>query len=524
MWLHADIHSVPDIVRHNAAIRPDKTALVQGHRIETFAALDAATNRVANAILSRELPREPVIAFIGKNSIPFFEVLFGATKAGCAILPLNWRLAAPELAVILDDARPSIVFVDSEFVPLLRAAEAGCSARFETVGFDSSTEAASGLEAWAAGFPTTDPQVSIQPLDVALLMYTSGTTGVPKGVELTHQGLNYMRLCENFEPELQWRNDDTLLMVMPNFHLLGAGIPLQSLYNGSKVSILPVLEPGKLLARVQADRPTIIVLAPTVIQMMLDHPAARDTDFSSLRYVMYAGSPINAQLLRRALLEMKCEFIQFYGATESSGAMTILRPAQHDLVDEQKLRSCGTPLPLIEFRVTGMTGEELPDGEIGEFHVRSPTLFRGYRNQPVATATVLSKGWYRTGDAGYRDPKDGLLYIVDRVKDMIVSGGENIYSAEVEQALQKHPAVSMCAVIGAPDERWGEKVVAFVVLKKDATATAGDLIAHSRSLIAGFKVPKDVRFVETLPISPAGKVLKRMLREDVWKGQDRAVA
>ena len=524
MWHHADIHAVPDIVRHNAAISPDKTALIQGARTETFAALDLATNRLANAILSRKLPFEPVIAFIGKNSIPFFEVLFGATKAGCAMLPLNWRLAAAELVTILDDARPTIVFVDEEFAPLIRATEAVSSARFETVMFSSASEGASGLEAWSADFSTTDPLIPSQPLDVALLMYTSGTTGTPKGVELTHQGLNYMRLCESLEPELQWRNDDCLMMVMPNFHLLGAGIPLQSLYNGSKVSILPVLEPGKLLARIQSDRPTIIVLAPTVIQMMLDHPAAAATDFSSLRYVMYAGSPINATLLRRALVEMKCEFIQFYGATESSGALTILRPVQHDLVEEQKLRSCGTPLPLIEIRVTGPDGEAVPDGEIGEFNVRSPTLFRGYRNQPAATRAVLSKGWFRTGDAGYRDPKDGLLYIVDRVKDMIVSGGENIYSAEVEQAVQKHPAVSMCAVIGAPDARWGEKVVAFIVLKQGAVLTADELIAHSRTLIAGFKVPKDVRFVESLPISPAGKVLKRTLRDEVWKGQDRAVA
>ena len=524
MWLHADIQSVPDIVRHNARVRPDSTALTQGKRTQTFAALDAAASRVANAILARTLPHEPVVAFIGKNSIPFFEVLFGATKAGCAILPLNWRLASAELADILDDARPTIVFVDQEFAALIRATQAAGSTSFETVLLDSTTEAASGLETWAAQFDTTDPNVPIAPLDVALLMYTSGTTGTPKGVELTHQGLNYMRLCEHFEPVLQWRSDDVLLMVMPNFHLLGTGIPLQSLYNGSKVSILPVIEPGKLLERIQVDRPTIIVMAPTVIQMMLDHPAATTTDFSSLRLVMYAGSPINAQLLRRALLEMKCEFIQFYGATESSGAMTILRPAQHDLVNEQKLRSCGTPLPLIEFRISDAAGKELPDGEIGEFHVRAPTLFKGYRNQPAATAAVLARGWYRTGDAGYRDPKDGLLYIVDRVKDMIVSGGENVYSAEVEQALQKHPAVSMSAVIGAPDARWGEKVVAFVVLKKDAAATAEELVAHCRGLIAGFKVPKDVRFADALPVSPAGKILKRVLREDVWKGQERAIA
>ncbi len=522
MWLHADIKNLPDIIRHRARVDPDKAALVEGSRRLSFRELDLATNRVAHALARDGAGPDAVVAFVGKNSIPFFEIMFGAGKAGCTMLPLNWRLAAAELIGIVDDAAPALVVVEKDFQPLMDKVREGVAKPFKTVAFDTAAPGESALVAWTAGVPESDPAVAIDPLAIALLMYTSGTTGRAKGVQMSHQGLDRMRLCESLEPEFQWRPDDVLLMVMPNFHLLGASLPIQSLYNGSTVSILPMLEPGKLLGLIQTDKPTILVLAPTVIQMILDHPAAKTTDFSSVRLTMYAGSPINAELLKRAMREMKCEFMQFYGATESLGAITILRPAQHDLQDESKLKACGTPLPLIELKITDEKGNEVPDGEIGEFRMRSPATFTSYRNQPEATAAVLQNGWYRTGDAGYR-AKDGLLYIVDRVKDMIVSGGENVYSSEVEQALQKHPAVAMSAVVGAPDPKWGEKVVAIVVLKKGESVSAEELNKHCRSLIGGFKVPKEITFAESLPISPTGKILKRVLRDKLWEGHTRTI-
>jgi acyl-CoA synthetase (AMP-forming)/AMP-acid ligase II len=522
MWLHADVKVLPDIVRHRERVSPQKTALIEGAKRISFAELGAATNRVGQALLREGVKAGAIVAFLGKNSIPFFEVLFGAGKAGCTVLPLNWRLAAAELAPIVDDAQPAIAFVDKEFLPLMDKVAETANHRFKVIPIDPAAEGDSGLRAWSAGVPETDPSIAVDPQSLALLMYTSGTTGRAKGVQMTHQGLSYMRLCESLEPTMQWRDDDALLMVMPNFHLLGTSLPIQSLYNGSTVSILPMMEPGKLLGLIQSDKPTILVLAPTVIQMILDHPDAKTTDFSSVRLTMYAGSPINAQLLKRAMVEMKCEFMQFYGATESLGAITILRPEQHDLVNEEKLKSCGTPLPLIELRIVDERGNEVPDGETGEFQVRSPALFAGYRNQPEVTAAALADAWYRTGDAGRRGP-DGLLYIVDRVKDMIVSGGENVYSAEVEQAIQKHASVAMSAVVGAPDARWGEKVTAFVVLKKGSSATAEEIQSHCRQLIAGFKVPKEVSFVEALPISPTGKILKRVLRDALWQEHGRTV-
>ena len=523
MWHHADIKVLPDIVRHRARLAPDKLALTEGGHRLTFGELDTSSSRIANAVARDGGMPGSVVAFVGKNSVPFFEILFGAGKAGCTVLPLNWRLVPLELAPIVDDALPALIFVDKEFMPLMEGVFKASSHRCKLVEFDSTAAGDSGLAAWCAGVSAQDPLTPTDPDAIALLMYTSGTTGRAKGVQMSHRGISFMRLCESLEPAMQVQADDVLLMVMPNFHLLGTSLPIQALYHGATVSILPMMEPAKLLGLIQNDRPSILVLAPTVIQMLLDHPAAKTTDFSSVRLTMYAGSPINAQLLKRALVEMGGKFMQFYGATESLGAITILRPEQHDMVNDEKLKACGTLLPLMELKVVDEKGNEVPDGQIGEFLLRSPAMFTSYRNQPEATAAVLRDGWYHTGDAGRRDPNDGLLYIVDRVKDMIVTGGENVYSAEVEQALQKHPAVAMSAVVGAPDARWGEKVVAIVVLKKGATATADEINQHCRGQIAGFKVPKQIDFAEALPISPTGKILKRVLRDALWQGHGRTV-
>jgi acyl-CoA synthetase (AMP-forming)/AMP-acid ligase II len=517
MWLYADIKSVPDILRHHGRALPDKKALLCGNFARTFRELDEFTSRVASALVAEGIRENDVVAFLGKNSIAFFDVLFGASKAGATVLPMNWRLPAAELVPITDDCTPALVFVDKEFLPVFEQVNAARAQPIKVIPLDSTASAGGGLEEYVKDTPVRDPLLPRDPRNTAFLVYTSGTTGHPKGVEISHQALNFMRLCEHLEPALRWYAEDVLMMIMPNFHLLGTALPIQSLYNGCTVSIMPVMEPGKLLELIGSTRPTILVLAPTAIQILLDHPNAKTADFSSLRLVMYASSPINAQLLKRALHEMKCGFMQFYGATESSGAMTILRPEEHDLVNEERLKSCGRPLPLIDVKIADTMGNELPDGQIGEFFCRTPAVFTGYLHQPQTTAAVLGDGWYRTGDAGYRDPSDGLLYIVDRVKDMIVTGGENVYSAEVEQVIQKHTAVSTCAVVGAPDSYWGERVVAVVVLKTGATVAAEELTSFCRGQIAGYKIPKQVTFVSALPVSNTGKILKRVLREDLIK-------
>lgn len=515
MWLYADIKTLADIPRLYAKTRPNKVALVDGSGETTFAALDDRSNRIANLIAGLGVKPKSNIGFLGKNSSLYFQLLFGINKAGSTMSPMNWRLAAPELAAVIADAESPLLFVDRELMPLAQGVQAICPQKFQIVEIDPPNPDSSFDQALAKAV-NSDPHVPLEAEQAALLIYTSGTTGKPKGVELTHRGFNYMRLCEHLEPALQWQDSDVMMMVMPNFHLVGSGLTIQSLYNGGTLSVLPQLDAGQLIKVIQRDRPSIVALVPTAIQMILDHPDAKTADFSSLRLVMYAGSPISSHLLARALKEMKCKFMQFYGATESSGAISLLRPEQHVIEDEAKLKSCGTPLPLIEVKFVDANGDEVAEGEIGELIVRSPSLFGGYWKQPDTTSAVLKDGWYKTGDAGRRDA-EGLLYLVDRVKDMIVTGGENVYSAEVEQVLAKHPGVRMCAVIGLPDEKWGERVVALIMPSDGAKPTQDEIIAHCRKYIAGYKVPKEVRLVDAFPMTATGKVLKRVVRDELSK-------
>ena len=334
---------------------------------------------------------------------------------------------------------------------------------------------------------------------------------------------NRIRLCEHLEPAYQWADDDIFINPLPNFHLLSIGIAFQCLYNGVAVSIVRQFDPALVLQTIARDRPTLLALTPTMIQMLLDHPAAADTDFSSLRLTLYAGSPISLGLIKRAIAQMPCKFMQFYGATEANGAFSILRPEEHDLDDEATLQSCGRPLPLIEFRIIDSAGNDVADGDPGELLVRSPAITAGYWNQPEATAKVLVNGWYRSGDVARRDAA-GLYYIVDRIKDMIVSGGENIYSAEVENCLSTHPDIAAVAVIGVPDPRWGEAVKACVIIRPGCMLDDAAVIAHARAGLASYKVPKSVTFMESFPLVPSGKISKKALRAPFWEAEARGVA
>lgn len=510
MWLHTEIKTLGDIPRYYARVSPDKIALIDSSVRRSFAELDTRTNRLANFLLERGLPRESHVAFLGKNSARYFEAVFAASKASCALVPMNWRLAVPELCTVAIDARIRILLADADSYELAVALQSECEQPFEVIRFTNQW-----LDELACG--DADPRVDVYQDQTALLMYTSGTTGKPKGVQLTHLGFNYMRFCEHNEPAYDWTPDDIKMLVMPNFHLVGSGLSIQTLYNGATLSIVAAFDPKLVLEAIQRDRPTICALVPTAIQMLIENSPA-DADFSCLRMIMYAGSPISPALLKQAMLRFSsCRFMQFYGATESGGAATLLRPQQHDLEHENSLKSCGTPLPWIEIDIVDANGQRLPAGEIGELLIRSPTMFRGYWNNPGATADVMQHGWYHSGDAGYKD-EQGLIYIVDRVKDMIVTGGENVYSIEVEQVLDAHPAVKKSAVVGRPCEKWGEMIVAVVVLEEGAVVSEKELDDACRKKIAGYKAPKEYRFIESFPLSATGKILKRVLRDELISG------
>jgi long-chain acyl-CoA synthetase len=519
MWVYPEVRTLGDLLSYWSRRDPDRPALHWAERTYSFAAFERSANQVAHWLLANGVEPGERVGFFGRNSADFYFAMFGAAKTRGCFTPLNWRLSAPEVADLLEDAGIRIAVVEADSLALWTQA---CDLRGLIVNTLVISPGAS-LEAHVADLSDTPPEGFVSEEDAAIQLYTSGTTGKPKGVMLSHGGFNRMRLCEHLEPAYEWREGDSFICALPNFHLLHIGIAVQCLYNGVAVSLVRQFDPGEVLRAIGQGRPTLLTLTPTMIQMLLDHPDAAATDFSSLRLTLYAGSPISLGLIKRAIEKMPCRFMQFYGATEANGAFSILRPDEHDLSDERRLQSCGRPLPLIEFRIVKADGQEAEVGEPGELIVRSPAITLGYWRQPEATASALSAGWYRSGDVAYRDV-DGLYYIVDRVKDMIVSGGENIYSAEVENALSTHPAVSAVAVIGVPDERWGEAVKAVVILATDQSCTADELTAYCRERLAAYKVPKSIDFVDTFPLVASGKVSKKDLRARYWAREQRMIA
>ncbi len=518
MWLYPEVRTLGEFIEYHARSTPDRRALVWRDRNVSFAEYDAVANRIANGLLERGVEAGDRVGFLGLNSPDFYFALIGTAKTRAAFTVFNWRLAIPELAQLIADSGARLTIVERGLEDMWTAALAACGRTIETIWIDE----AETLDAHFASQPATKPELFISEEDTAIQLYTSGTTGLPKGVMLTHGGFNRMRLCEHLEPAFQWDADDIFINPLPNFHLLSIGIAFQCLYNGVAVSIVRQFDPATVLATIERDQPTLLTLTPTMIQMLLDHPSAAGTDFSSVRLTLYAGSPISLGLIKRAIAIMPGKFMQFYGATEHGGAASILRPDEHDLDDEAKLQSCGRPLPLIEFRIVDGADNEVADGEPGELLIRAPAITSGYWNQPEAAAKVLHNGWYRSGDVARRDA-EGLYYIVDRVKDMIVSGGENIYSAEVENALSTHPGVGAVAVIGVPDPRWGEAVMACIIPKPGTALDENSVLAHARERLAGYKVPKSVTFMDSFPLVPSGKVSKKDLRAPYWESVGRGV-
>jgi acyl-CoA synthetase (AMP-forming)/AMP-acid ligase II len=509
MWRYADIRTVPDIIRHWSSAVPRRVALAQGSRQVTYGELGDRSSRIANALLASGAGPGSHIGFLGKNSAEFYEVWLGATKAGGAIAPFNWRSSPAELAELIDDAQAPVVFVSEELLGTLEEVRRQSHTEFEIVSF-SADGSPDHLGRWLQPHPPSDPRIPLTGTETALLAYTSGTTGRPKGVQLSHDAFHYSFLCSALEPSLGLQDDDVLLMVMPNFHLAGSWVSLPALYHGAKIAILPFFEPAATLRAIRQQRPTVVCLVPTAMQMILDHADVAATDFSTLRRMLYAGSPIGAETLQRAIDVFRCDLVQFYGTTEM-WIISVLGPEHHDPGKPAHLTSCGTPLPFVEIRVVDAELKDVPDGTVGELIVRSPVMFSGYWNQPDTTARAMAGGWYRTSDLGRREA-DGYYYIVDRARDMIITGGENVYSIEVERALAKHPGVAAVAVVGEPDEKWGEKVTAFVVLAPGAAAHEDDLRAHCRGLIAGYKVPKSIRIESSLPMTASGKIQKAELR------------
>ena len=521
-WLET-AGSLADVFRAGARAQPQATAQIFRERVTTYAELDRRASQAANGLIALGARPGVRIGYLGKNSDLYFELLLGALKADVVLVPVNWRLAPPEAAVILSDAGVDILFVGPGYAPMTEAiAGAGHPVR-ECIGMDGANPAWPDFAAWRDAQPDADPMMSIAPDHTAIQLYTSGTTGLPKGVELTHG--NYLALLTAWEGAGfgDIGPADAVLTCMPLFHVAGVNMGVFALaYGAVNVVMEEVSVPG-VLDLVPRHGVTLALLVPAVVLALVQHPDAERTDLRSLRRLLYGASPIaEATVLRAKVLLPGTELWHVYGLTETTGGGTYLPPA---LIEgpNAKLRSCGRPCPTFELRIVGPLGKDLPTGEVGEIVLRSPAVMKGYWKKPEATrAAFFEGGWLRTGDAGYLD-SEGFLYIHDRIKDMIVSGAENVYPAEVENVLMGHPAISDVAVIGVPDERWGEAVKAVIVLKPGHQASPEDILGFARSRIAGYKLPKSIDFVPALPRNPSGKILRRDLRAPYWAGRARQV-
>jgi len=515
------LNSVADISRVHAAERPDAVALDFNDRTTTYAELDARTNRVAQGLIGLGQRPGARIGYLGKNVDRYFEVLLGAFKARGVIVGVNWRLAPPEIAYVLNDAGCEVLFVGKGYYEIVEKILPQCPMLKIVIAMDGGHPEWPAYEVWRDAQAANDPMLPVAPDDDVIQLYTSGTTGHPKGVQLT--SANYLAILHSATKLglATYTSDDVVLIAMPFFHVAGVNLGLLSLAHGARGIVLGDIDPDEILRLMEVKRITYAFLVPAVILFLTQHPRARQTDFSALKNISYGASPITDTVLLTAKEIMGCEFLQVYGLTETTGGGTYLPPEDHDPA-RGKLRSCGLPAPGYEVRVVDGNGKTLGPREVGEIVMRAPGIMKGYWNKDEATRKAVVNGWFHTGDAGYFD-EDGYLYIHDRVKDMIVSGGENIYPAEVENAIASHPAVADVAVIGVPDERWGEAVKAMVVKKTGETVDPAGIIAWARERIAGYKLPKSVDFIEALPRNPTGKVLRRELRQPYWEGRDRQV-
>jgi long-chain acyl-CoA synthetase len=511
-----------DLVRLHGAKRPDHPYLQFEDRTDTFGYLDEVTNRLAGGLTSAGVTVGDRVALLAKNNPACFELMFAAAKCNAVFVPINWRLTASEVATIVRDSQAKVLVVESEFVPCLSDISSQESHVGTIVVLGRSNEYPS-YEEWVQEFEPIDTGLQAQPEDVCLQLYTSGTTGTPKGAQLTNESL----LGHMASSATLWGYDSESvnLVVSPLFHVGGTGTALLSILNGATTVLLREVNVEEIKRVFSAHRVTNTLLVPAIIQLLIDDPDIKAVDWSTLRTLMYGASPISETLLRKAMNIMDCDFVQLYGITETSGCVSCLSPVDHDPVERPELlRSCGKPLPWVEVKIVDPDSlQTLPAHEAGEIWARSTQNMLGYWNQSEATdAAITADGWFRTGDAGYFDD-EGFLYLHDRIKDMIVSGAENIYPAEVENALMGYPGIADVGVIGVPDERWGETPKAVVVLVEGSPATADDIIAYCRTQMAGFKCPTSVDFVAALPRNPSGKILKRELREPYWQGRERRV-
>jgi fatty-acyl-CoA synthase len=508
----------------------DKVGVIDGSLELTYRAWAERTHRLANALVGLGIEAGDRVSFITYNTHHLLEGYYGVPEAGAVLNPVNIRLAPHEIAWILEHAGSKVIFFHHDFAPLVEqiGAQLSMRPRFVVLDGESGGIARDEYESLIAGGSAEPRHPQVDENAIAELFYTSGTTGLPKGVVLTQRNLYLHAL--NAQVALGFDEDDVILHVVPLFHVNGWGVPHFVTMMGGRHVMLRRFDPVALMQAVERHGVTRLLAVPSIFTALLHHSERPKHDLSSLRQVIIGGSPASAALVRSLEDELGCQAIVGYGLSETTPIVTLAQPRTELTTEEpperaaQRKAMTGWPIPGVAVRVVDSNLAAVrPDGEqIGEILVRGNTVMSGYYRDPDATSTTIRDGWLHTGDMATLD-EAGYVVIKDRSKDVIIRGGENISSVDVENAIAAHPAVMECAVVAAPDEKFGEAPVAFVVLKPGAAATTAELRAHCRSHLARFKVPRDFVFRESLPKGGTGKILKAELREPLWKGFEARV-
>lgn len=512
-----------DFLDFRAREHPEADFIVQGRRRLSYRQAQVETHRLAQALIAAGLGIGDRVAIVAKNSIEYIFLYFAASRAGVVPAPLNYRLSRTEWAYMINDARARIVFAGKEYLPAIDEIRPQLDTVERFIALDGRAPDWESYEQWVADQPARPPERFFSDEADAFQLYTSGTTGRPKGAILTHRTVTacvlQMALALDVEPGARH------LMIVPLYHIFGVGWTYLCAYWGGCLVIQADFDPEVVIHALSEEQIGYAPLVPAMIQACLVTVAdAADRRYDRLRMIIYGGSPIAEATLRQAHETFQCAFTQIYGMTEAA-PLSLLLPSDHRRAFGERpdlLLSAGRAVAGTEVRIVDADDRPLPHGVLGEVVARGPQLMRGYWNRPEASAEALRGGWMHTGDAGTVD-EEGYLYIRDRVKDIIVSGGEKISSRAVEEVLFQHPAIADAAVIGVPDPQWGETVKAIVVLKEGATATEAEIIDFCRGKLGGFERPRSVEFVRDLPRNPSGKVLKRVLREPYWAGHERRV-
>jgi len=510
-----------EIVRLQARTQPEHPAFVYLGEPLSYSELNDRSSRIANALLAAGARSQSRVAVLDFNSCKYFEVFFGCCKADCTMVGVNARLAAPEVAYVLNDSGAAVLFVGREHYALIETIEAQLGQVGLIVALDGGHDRWVSYEAWRDSHGVSDPDLAVDPDHDVIQLYTSGTTGHPKGVCHTHRTWSLMAAAGRAAGWGRFGPDSVTFVCLPLFHVAGCNLCTLTLNGGGTIVLTRKMDVEEILQFIPQYGVTDTLFVPAMILTIVSHPRAVHTDFSSIRQIAYGAAPIAEDLLRDARALFGCSFVHLYGLTENLGMGTFLPPEMHR-PELGKLRSCGRAYPGLTLKIVDADGRELAPGQVGEIVVRCGWIMRGYWRNDAATAATVRDGWLHTGDAGYLD-SDGYLYIHDRVKDMIVTGGENVYPAEVENALYGHPAIADVAVVGVPDDKWGEAVKAIVVLKPGASLDAAGILDFARQRIAGYKLPKSIDVIDALPRNASGKVLRRELREQFWRGRSRQV-